>query len=35
VKAATPHYAVMVVAVVILAIFPQLILWPAEFLTAQ
>ncbi|WP_026545206.1 TRAP transporter large permease [Arthrobacter sp. 35/47] len=33
VKAATPHYVVMVAAIVLLAVFPQLILWPAEALT--
>lgn len=35
VKAAVPLYAVMVVAIVMLAIFPQLILWPADLLTDQ
>jgi tripartite ATP-independent transporter DctM subunit len=35
VKAAAPMYAVMVGAIVLLAIFPQLILWPAELLTNQ
>lgn len=33
VRAATPHYAVMLAAIVLLAVFPQLILWPAEVLT--
>ena len=33
VKAAAPHYAVMVAAVLILAVFPQLILLPAQVLT--
>ncbi|MFF1255043.1 TRAP transporter large permease [Pseudarthrobacter sp. NPDC058329] len=33
VKAAVPLYVVMVVAIVMLAIFPQLILWPADLLT--
>jgi tripartite ATP-independent transporter DctM subunit len=33
VKAAAPMYAVMVVAIVLLAVFPQLILWPAQLLT--
>jgi tripartite ATP-independent transporter DctM subunit len=35
VKAAVPLYVVMVVAIVMLAVFPQLILWPAEVLTDQ
>lgn len=34
-KAAAPHYVVMALAIVVLAVFPQLILWPAEFLTAR
>jgi tripartite ATP-independent transporter DctM subunit len=33
VKAAAPHYAVMVAAVLLLAVFPQLILLPAQVLT--
>ena len=35
VKAAVPLYVVMVVAVVMLAIFPQLILWPSNLLASQ
>lgn len=35
VRAALPHYAVMIVAVVLLAVFPQLIVWPAELLTGR
>jgi TRAP-type C4-dicarboxylate transport system permease large subunit len=35
VKAAVPLYVVMVVAIVMLAIFPQLILWPADLLAKQ
>jgi TRAP-type C4-dicarboxylate transport system permease large subunit len=35
VKAAVPLYVVMVVAIVMLAVFPQLILWPADLLTNQ
>lgn len=33
VKAAVPHYVVMLVAIAVLAIFPELITWPAELLT--
>lgn len=33
VKAAVPHYAVMAVAIVVLAVFPALITWPAQLLT--
>lgn len=33
VRAALPHYSVMVVAVVLLALIPELVLWPAEWLT--
>jgi tripartite ATP-independent transporter DctM subunit len=33
VKSAVPHYVVMLAAIVLLAVFPQLILWPAEVLT--
>ena len=32
-RAALPHYAVLAVAVVLLAIFPDLVLLPAEWLT--
>lgn len=35
VKAAIPHYIVMVFAVVLLAVFPQLIVFPAELLTGR
>ena len=35
VKAAVPLYVVMVVAIVMLAVFPQLILWPADLLARQ
>jgi TRAP-type C4-dicarboxylate transport system permease large subunit len=35
VKAAVPLYVVMVVAIVMLAVFPQLILWPSDLLTNQ
>lgn len=35
VKAAVPLYVVMVIAVVMLAVFPQLILWPSDLLTNQ
>ena len=33
VRAALPHYAVIVVAVVLLAVIPELVLLPAEWLT--
>ncbi|TLP77520.1 TRAP transporter large permease [Nesterenkonia sphaerica] len=33
VRAAVPHYTVMFVALAILAVFPELITWPAELLT--
>jgi tripartite ATP-independent transporter DctM subunit len=32
-KAARPHYAIMLVALVLLAVFPQITLWPVELLT--
>jgi tripartite ATP-independent transporter DctM subunit len=35
VRAAAPHYVVMIVAVILLAIFPQIILWPADLLTGR
>lgn len=34
VKAAVPHYAIMVVAILVLALFPALITWPAQLLTS-
>lgn len=33
VKAAIPHYVVLVLAILVLALFPDLIIWPAQWLT--
>jgi tripartite ATP-independent transporter DctM subunit len=32
-NAARPHYAIMIVALILLAVVPQFILWPVEWLT--
>jgi tripartite ATP-independent transporter DctM subunit len=34
-KAARPHYAIMLVALVVLAVVPQFTLWPVEWLTSR